>query len=123
MKELSIEEKAKEDSRIKNRVLIVRKLNSKMRYYEDELAKSEDGVKCDGVDWIKLCSDMFSLLEAVRSELFVNPTLFETPESIEEINCEIQDAALDYSNVIEFVNSFIKGAWWALKHYNLKKQN
>jgi len=71
----------KEDSRIKRCILLVKKMNEKMHYYENELRKSECEVECDNVDWIDLCSDMFSLLEEVKEELLVNPTLFETPES------------------------------------------
>ena len=39
-----------------------------------------------------------------------------TPKEIEQRNKEVQMAALDYSRVLEYVNSFIRGALWSDDH-------
>lgn len=51
------------DSRKANCAKFIKELKQKIDSYERELSKSGDTTKCDDVDWVVLCGDMFDMLQ------------------------------------------------------------
>lgn len=68
---ITLQEIQAEDSIHKRKVLIGRYLNEKMKYYENQIAKSSDTIQCDDIDYIILASDMFDTLQMIKQNFLI----------------------------------------------------
>ena len=64
-------ESVRSDSRKDNRAKFIEELKRKLDFYEREIAKSSDSQKCDDVDWVVLCGDMFDMLQKCQSNIII----------------------------------------------------
>lgn len=51
------------DSKKHHRASFIKELKHKVSEYEEVINKSSDSAKCDDVDWVVLCGDMFDMLQ------------------------------------------------------------